>query len=61
MLLAITDGLNRLFMVNSPPVRLVRDLGLAAVNKMPRVKGFFMEHARGTVGVLPRLLDGKPL
>ncbi|MEH6495661.1 MAG: UbiH/UbiF/VisC/COQ6 family ubiquinone biosynthesis hydroxylase [Pseudomonas marincola] len=60
-LLAITDGLNRLFMLDLPPVRLARDLGLAAVNKMPRLKGFFMEHARGTVGVLPRLLDGKPL
>ncbi|MEH6405057.1 MAG: FAD-dependent monooxygenase [Sneathiella sp.] len=61
MLLAITDGLNKLFCADVPPVRLVRDLGLAAVNKMPRVKGMFMEHARGTVGVLPRLLEGKPL
>jgi len=61
MLLAITDGLNKLFMIDLPPVRLARDLGLAAVNKMPRLKGFFMEHARGSVGDLPRLLDGKPL
>jgi 2-octaprenyl-6-methoxyphenol hydroxylase len=61
MLLAITDGLNKLFTLDVGPVRVARDLGLAAVNKMPRLKGFFMEHARGTVGVLPRLLDGKPL
>lgn len=60
-LLAITDGLNKLFVTDMPPVRLARDLGLAAVNKMPKLKGFFMEHARGTVGILPRLLDGKPL
>jgi len=60
-LLAITDGLNKLFITDVAPVRLARDLGLAAVHKMPRLKGFFMEHARGTVGVLPRLLDGKPL
>lgn len=60
-LLAITDGLNKLFVTDVAPVRLARDLGLATVNKMPRLKGFFMEHARGTVGVLPRLLEGKPL
>lgn len=61
VLLAITDGLNKLFCADVAPVRLARDLGLAAVNKMPRLKGMFMEHARGTVGKLPRLLDGKPL
>jgi len=61
VLLAITDGLNRLFTNDIPPVRLARDVGLAAVNKMPKLKGFFMEHARGTVGKMPRLLDGKPL
>ncbi|WP_169566523.1 UbiH/UbiF/VisC/COQ6 family ubiquinone biosynthesis hydroxylase [Sneathiella limimaris] len=60
-LLAITDGLNRLFTTDLEPVRLARDVGMAAVNKMPGLKGFFMEHARGTVGVLPRLLEGKPL
>ncbi|WP_025897261.1 UbiH/UbiF/VisC/COQ6 family ubiquinone biosynthesis hydroxylase [Sneathiella glossodoripedis] len=61
VLLAITDGLNRLFTTDFEPVRLARDLGLAAVNKMPSVKGFFMEHARGTVGEMPRLLSGKSL
>ena len=60
-LLAITDGLNRLFTADVEPIRLARDVGLAAVNKMPRLKGFFMEHARGTVGEMPRLLAGKPL
>ncbi len=61
MLLAITDGLNRLFTTDVDAVRMARDVGLAAVNKMPRLKGFFMEHARGTVGEMPRLLAGKPL
>ena len=61
MLLGITDGLNRLFTTDVAPVRLARDVGLAAVNKMPKLKGYFMEHARGTVGELPRLLDGRPL
>jgi len=58
---AATDGLNRLFSNNFPPLRLARDLGLAAVNKAPPLKRFFMRHARGTVGVLPRLLRGEPL
>ena len=60
-LLAITDGLNRLFTNDIGPVRLARDLGLAAVNRMPPLKGFFMEHARGTVGKMPRLLRGEAL
>lgn len=60
-LLAITDGLNRLFTTDAAPVRLVRDTGLSLVNKMPRLKGFFIEHARGSVGKLPRLLEGRPL
>ncbi len=57
----VMDGLNRLFSNDAPPVRLARDLGLAAVNRMPGLKRFFMRHARGTVGKLPRLLEGKPL
>jgi 2-octaprenyl-6-methoxyphenol hydroxylase len=60
-LLAITDGLNRLFGSDNPAVRLSRDIGLSTVNRMPKLKGFFMEHARGTVGNLPRMLEGKPL
>ncbi len=60
-LLAVTDGLNRLFVNDLPPVTLARDLGLGAVNKMPNLKGLFMEHARGSMGILPRLLQGQPL
>lgn len=57
----ITDGLNRLFSNSIAPVRLARDLGLAAVNRMPPLKRFFMRHARGTIGELPRLLKGEAL
>lgn len=60
-LLAVTDGLNRLFSNDVMPVRVARDLGLAAVDRMPALKGFFMRHARGTVGKLPRLLAGSSL
>ena len=60
-LLAATDGLNRLFSNDVAPVRLVRDLGLAAVHRLPPLKRLFMRHARGTVGKLPRLLRGEAL
>jgi len=60
-LIAATDGLNRLFSNDLPPVRLARDLGLAAVNRMPGLKRFFMNHAMGLVGDLPRLVQGRPL
>lgn len=60
-LIAVTDGLNRLFSNDIGPVRLVRDIGMAAVNRLPRLKRFFMQHAMGTVGNLPRLLRGERL
>ena len=43
------------------PLRLVRGLGLAAVNRTPRLKSLFMRHAMGGVGELPRLARGEPL
>jgi 2-octaprenyl-6-methoxyphenol hydroxylase len=47
MMLAATDALDRLFSTDLPPVRLARDLGLAAVNRMPRLKRAFMRTAMG--------------
>jgi 2-octaprenyl-6-methoxyphenol hydroxylase len=61
MLIAVTDGLNRLFSNGLAPVVLARDLGLAAVNQIRPLKRFFMRHAMGTVGDLPRLVKGEPL
>ena len=61
VLLAVTDGLNRLFSNSIPPVRLARDVGLAAVDRAGPLKRLFMGHARGTVGTLPRLLRGDRL
>ena len=58
LMLAMTDGLNRLFSNNFAPLRLARDLGLAAVNQTPPLKRFFMRHAMGTMGDLPRLMRG---
>jgi 2-octaprenyl-6-methoxyphenol hydroxylase len=60
-LAAVTDGLNRLFSNTIAPVKLVRDLGLAAVNRMPPLKRLFMRHAMGTLGDVPRLARGERL
>lgn len=61
LLLGVTDGLNRLFSNDIDPIRIVRDLGLAAVDRAPALKRMFTAHARGTVGKLPRLLAGETL
>ncbi len=61
MLAATTDGLNRLFSNDLPPVRLARDLGLDLVNRLPPVKRLFMRHALGMLGELPRLVRGEAL
>ncbi|MBM3542826.1 MAG: 2-octaprenyl-6-methoxyphenyl hydroxylase, partial [Alphaproteobacteria bacterium] len=60
-LLVATDGLNRLFSTAFPPVRLIRDLGLAAVGQVPPLRRFFMRHAMGLAGDLPRLARGDAL
>ncbi|NQV57178.1 MAG: 2-octaprenyl-6-methoxyphenyl hydroxylase [Rhodospirillales bacterium] len=59
VMLALTDGLNRLFSNDLAPVRLARDVGLAAVNKSGPLKKVFMRHAMGAAGRLPKLLKGE--
>ena len=61
VMLATTDGLNRLFSNDIGPIKIIRDFGLATINKLEPVKKIFMLHAMGTTGNLPRLLKGKPL
>lgn len=61
LLTSVTDVLNRLFSNDVPPLRLARDLGLAAVDGLPPLKRFFMRHAMGMVGDLPRLVKGETL
>jgi 2-octaprenyl-6-methoxyphenol hydroxylase len=46
-MLAATDSLDRLFSTDNPAIRLARDFGLAAVNRMPRLKRRFMTAAMG--------------
>ncbi len=46
-MLAATDVLDRLFSNNNPALRLARDVGIAAVHRMPRLKRMFMRQAMG--------------
>ena len=61
MMIGVTDILNRLFSNDITPVRIARDIGLAAVDQMPPLKKVFMRHAMGLIGDLPRLTRGEPL
>jgi 2-octaprenyl-6-methoxyphenol hydroxylase len=60
-LVAVTDGINRLFANDLFAVRVVREAGLAAVERLPALKRFFMRHAMGLIGELPRTMRGLPL
>ncbi len=61
LMLALTDGLNRLFSNDIRPLALLRDVGLAAVHKAPPLKKVFMRHAMGLAGDPPRLMRGEAL
>ncbi len=61
LLAGITDGLNRLFSNSFTPLVLGRRLGFRVVNRAGPLKAFFMRHAMGLVGDLPRLSRGEPL
>jgi 2-octaprenyl-6-methoxyphenol hydroxylase len=50
------DGLNRLFSNDIAPLRLARDLGMGIVDRIGPLRRFFMRHAGGDVGRLPRLM-----
>jgi 2-octaprenyl-6-methoxyphenol hydroxylase len=57
----VTDGLNRLFSNDNPALRLVRDVGLGLVDRMPALKRMFVREAAGDGGELPRLLRGEAI
>jgi 2-octaprenyl-6-methoxyphenol hydroxylase len=56
-----TDGLNRLFSNRSDVLRLVRDVGLGVVDRLPALKQMFIREAAGLVGEVPKLLRGEVL
>jgi len=61
LMLAATDSLNRLFSNDVAPIRLARDAGLAAVDRLAPLKRLFMRHAMGQLGELPRMVRGEPV
>ncbi len=57
-----TDVLNRLFSNDIGPIRAVRDIGLGLVDRMPRLKSYFISQAAGTAAHgKPRLLSGEAI
>ncbi|PSC04774.1 2-octaprenyl-6-methoxyphenyl hydroxylase [Alsobacter soli] len=57
----VMEGLNRLFSNDVAPVRLVRDVGLGLVDRMPGLKRFFIRQAAAVAPAAPRLLRGESL
>ena len=58
MVMSVTDGLTRLFGIPGKLPSAVRRLGMGAVQRLPTLKRFFMDEARGMSGKLPELLQG---
>ncbi|HSF96421.1 MAG TPA: UbiH/UbiF/VisC/COQ6 family ubiquinone biosynthesis hydroxylase [Thermohalobaculum sp.] len=55
------DALNRLFSNHDPGLKLIRDAGLKAVDRMGGLRRAFMREAAGVAGDVPRLLRGQAL
>ena len=55
------DAFVWLFSNDNPLIRLVRGVGMAAINRIGPARRFFMHEAGGAVGELPRLLRGQAL
>ena len=57
-----TDVLNRLFSNDIGPLRVLRDVGLGLVERMPKMKSYFIGEAAGlTAKDNPRLLAGEQI
>jgi 2-octaprenyl-6-methoxyphenol hydroxylase len=56
-----TDALNRLFSNHSDVLRLMRDIGLGVVDRLPGLKNMFIKQAAGLTGDVPKLLRGEAL
>ncbi|HEX9835332.1 MAG TPA: UbiH/UbiF/VisC/COQ6 family ubiquinone biosynthesis hydroxylase [Alphaproteobacteria bacterium] len=61
LMIAMTDGLNRLFSTGAAPARFARDAGLALVDRLAPAKRALMRQAMGIAGDAPRLVRGEAL
>ena len=57
MVMGATDGLTRLFGISGNAASVFRRIGMAGVQRMPSLKNWFMDEARGVAGDSPRLLQ----
>ncbi len=53
-----TDTLNRIYSLPGKSSSLIRRTGMALIQRVKPIKGFFMSEARGESGALPKLLQG---
>ncbi|WP_051540838.1 ubiquinone biosynthesis hydroxylase [Ahrensia sp. 13_GOM-1096m] len=58
---ATTDILNRLFSNDIAPLRALRSFGLGVVDRLPKLKDYFISQASGISGQTPRLLRGEKI
>jgi 2-octaprenyl-6-methoxyphenol hydroxylase len=57
-----TDVLNRMFSNDFTPLRVIRDVGLGLVDRLPGLKSYFIREAAGTArGGAPKLLAGEAI
>ncbi|HBF32759.1 ubiquinone biosynthesis hydroxylase [Rhizobium sp.] len=57
-----TDVLNRLFSNDVLPIRIARDFGLGLVERLPKLKSYFISEAAGTAAANnPKLLTGQAI
>ncbi len=56
MVALATDGLTRLFGIPGPAASAVRRFGMGGVQRMPLLKRWFMDEARGVSGDVPEML-----
>jgi 2-octaprenyl-6-methoxyphenol hydroxylase len=56
-----TDGLNALFANDNPALRILRDVGLGIVDRLPGLKRRFIDAASGGGDGAPRLLRGEAI
>ncbi|MCK7574758.1 MAG: hypothetical protein MZV65_01900 [Chromatiales bacterium] len=58
LMLGVMDGFKRLFGTSSPPVRLLRNIGLNLTDAAGPLKNLIARRAMGLEGDLPRLAGG---
>ncbi len=57
----VTDILNRLFSNDMAPVRAMRSFGLGLVDRLPKLKSYFIDEAAGLAKDRPRLMSGEAI